>query len=344
MPTLSDVRLETTIFKPSGNGPFPLLILNHGKVPGNTHLQKRVRFLAISREFVKRGYAVIVPMRTGFAKSTGEYVEQPCNMNLNGQRQADDVESVLDYARRQSWADGGRVLIAGQSYGGLATMAFGTRNAAGVKGLINFAGGLRIDGGDCQWQASLVDAFGAYGGRTAAPSVWFYGENDSYFAPALVASMHEAYLRGGGNAKLIAFGRFKKDAHAMSSSRDGIRIWWPEMERFLRKLNMPTEVVMALPDEITPPKTDFAALDDVGAIPYLKEKGREQYRAFLDKSLPRAFAISASGVWSWAEDGDDPTERVIANCRKLSAQSCKLYAVDDHVVWTGTRSGSTEVR
>ena len=44
-------------------------------------------------------------------------------------------------------------------------------------------------------------------------------------------------------------------------------------------------------------------VDNVEAIPYLKDKGREAYRTFLTKSLPRAFALSPSGSWSWAEDG-----------------------------------------
>src|SRR3982074_3439679 len=53
----SSVELETTVFKPPGPGPFPLVVMNHGKEPGNPHLQKRDRFLVISRELVKRGYA-----------------------------------------------------------------------------------------------------------------------------------------------------------------------------------------------------------------------------------------------------------------------------------------------
>lgn len=33
---LGSVSLETTIFKPSGDGPFPLAIINHGKANGLT--------------------------------------------------------------------------------------------------------------------------------------------------------------------------------------------------------------------------------------------------------------------------------------------------------------------
>lgn len=329
----NSVELETTIFKPPGAGPFPLVIMNHGKALGNPRKQARDRFIAISREFVSRGYAVVIPMRKGFSKSTGDYADFGCNMTGNGQAQADDLQSALEYLVTQSWADKDRILVAGQSYGGLATMAFGTRNFPGVKGLINFAGGLKVHGGSCQWQASLVEAFTEYGAKTALPSIWFYGENDHHFGPQLAAKMHDAYVQAGGHAKLIAYGPFKKDAHGMSGSREGVKIWWPETEKFLKEIGLPTEQVVALDDQYSLPATNFAALDNVDAVPYLKEKDREQYRAFLSKPFPRAFAMSPTGAWSWAEDGDDPVAQALANCQKSSSQPCKLYAVNNHVVW-----------
>jgi dienelactone hydrolase len=328
------VQLETTIFKPPGPGPFPLVIMNHGKALGNPHSQARDRFIVLSKEFVKRGYAVVIPMRKGFSKSTGDYVEHVCDMAANGQDQANDLQNALEYVVRQSWADKDRIVVAGQSYGGLATMAFGTRHFPGVKGLINFAGGLRIHGGSCEWQANLVAAFGEFGAKTNIPSLWFYGENDSHFDPALASRMHDAYVRSGNQARLVAFGPFKKDAHGMSSSPAGVRVWWPETEKFLAQIGMPTEETVALTDELKKPKTDFAALDNVDAIPYLKEKGRAAYREFLGQPMPRAFAVSSSGAWSWAEDGEDPAAQVLANCQKSSVQPCKLYAINSDVVWS----------
>ncbi len=326
-------ELETTIFKPPGEGPFPVLVLNHGKALGNPRGQERARFMTISREFVKRGYAVVIPMRSGFSKSTGDYVEQHCNMTANGQIQANDLQGVLEHTVLQPWADKDRILVAGQSYGGLTAMAFATRDFPGVKGVINFAGGLRTTDGGCQWQASLVQAFGLYGGQSRVPSIWFYGENDSYFNHGLARQMHDAYTRAGGNATLVAFGPFKHDAHAMSGSRDGIGIWWPETEKFLRHIDMPTDEIFTIAERPQPIKSDYAALDNIEAIPFLKDTGREQYRAFLEKSLPRAFALSPTGAWSWTEDGDDPAERALANCEKSSELPCKLYAIDDYVVW-----------
>ncbi len=234
-------KLETTIFKPAGDGPFPLLIMNHGKAPGNAHSQSRARYLVISREFFKRGYAVIIPMRKGFSQSSGTYDPAGCDLAANGRTQANDVQSTLEYVLKQPWADKNRILIAGQSHGGLTTMAFGTRNFPGLKGLINFAGGLRLD--KCQWQSSLVDAFADYGAHTKVPSIWFYGANDSRFNPELASKMYAAYTAAGGHATLIAYGPFKNDSHGMSSSKDGVQIWWPETEKFLQAIDMPTKII-----------------------------------------------------------------------------------------------------
>lgn len=332
------VDLETTVFKPEGAGPFPLLIMNHGKDLGDPHLQRRDRFIAMSREFVKRGYAVMIPMRKGFARSTGEYSDFGCNMDGNGQTQADDVENALTWARSQPWVDRDHVVVAGQSYGGLAAIAAGTRKLPGVRGLLNFAGGLRSDGGECQWRNSLVEAFADYGAKSHVPSLWFYGANDSYFNPEMAQRMYSAYTAAGGNAALVAYGAFKNDAHGMIGSRDGVKVWWPQTEKFLRSVGMPVEQAYALTEDAPIPKSNYAVLDNIDALPFVQDKGRQAYRIYLAKESPKAFAISSTGAWSWAEDGDDPVERVLTACQKNSHQPCRLYAVDNSVVWTADTS------
>jgi dienelactone hydrolase len=307
--------------------------MNHGKQPGDPRDQGRDRFLYLSKEFVRRGYAVIIPMRSGFAHSGGEYTDYGCNMTANGYLQANDIHAALDWARRQSWVDAEHVLIAGQSYGGLATMAAGAAELPGVRGLINFAGGLRSDDNSCAWQAGLEAAFTNYGAHSQLPSLWFYGQNDSYFRPALATRLHDLYVGAGGKAELVVYGPFKRDAHGTAGSRDGFSVWWPETRKFLESVGMPTEETVAIADEAPPADSKFAALDNVDAIPYLRDGGREAYRAFLGKETPRAFAVSSSGAWSWAEEGEDPVRRAMAACQKSSHTPCRLYAVDDHVVW-----------
>lgn len=325
--------METTVFQPNGAGPFPLLIINHGKDAGSPSHQSRDRFIFMATAFVKRGYAVMVPMRQGFASSTGRYRDFGCNMTANGYSQAEDVLAAVNFARTQDWIDSGRIVVAGQSYGGLATMALGTKDLRGVRGLINFAGGLRDDANSCDWRSELVRAFANYGAGNKIASLWMYGANDSLFGPELVSRMHNAFVHAGGEARLVEYGAFKRDAHGMIASRDGEKVWWGETERFLKQIGMPTEERYAVVAQPVPPKTDFARLDDVDAVPYMSENGRSAYREYLNKMTPRAFAVAPNGAWCWAEEGEDPDSRALATCEKKGGQPCRLYSVDNQVVW-----------
>jgi dienelactone hydrolase len=328
-----DASLQTTVFRPNGPGPFPLLIINHGKDAGDPRLQPRDRFIVMATAFVKRGYAVMVPMRQGFAESGGSYADHGCDMAANGHAQAADVLDTIAFARELSWIDDDHIVVAGQSYGGLATIALGTQRVPGVRGLLNFAGGLRDDGQHCDWRAALVRAFAIYGSNNKIPSLWMYGINDSLFGPDLVARMHGAFVHNGGRARLHEFGAFKRDAHGLLASRDGEKIWWREAERFLKQVGMPTAEIFAVGPAPALPKTDYARLDDIDAVPYLSEHGRAAYREYLAKMTPRAFAVSPSGAWCWAEEGEDPDTRALATCAKKSKQPCQLYSVDNDVVW-----------
>jgi dienelactone hydrolase len=333
---LFTAQLETTLFKPDGDGPFPIVVINHGKARGDPRFQERSRPLRGARFFLQRGYVVAVPMRQGFSKSTGTYMGSGCNIDDNGIGQAEDVRAVLDYLATQPYADKSNALVVGQSHGGWTTLAFGTLNYPGVKGLVNFAGGLRQE--TCAgWEGTLARVAGRYAKATSSPSLWFYGDNDSYFSSTLFRSMHESYTANGGKAKLVAFGKFGQDAHSLFAAGAGERIWHPPMAEFLKAVGLPHEIVRpryaAVPAMEAPPPTDFAPLDKPEALPYVKDSGRKGYATFLTRDSPRAFAIARSGAWSWANGGDDPLKRALDNCSRHAKAQCKLYAVDDAVVW-----------
>ena len=335
--SLFTLQLETTLYKPSTGGPFPVVVINHGKSPGDSRFQARYRPTSAVRFFLQRGYAVVVPMRQGFSKSDGMYIGGGCNVQSNGIAQAQDVKAVLDHVVQQPWANPQQILVAGQSHGGWTTLAFGREKYPGVRGLINFAGGLKQE--SCMaWESGLANAAGEYAQQTSLPSLWFYGDNDSYFSQATYRSMYDKYTAAGGQAELIAFGLFGSDAHAMFGSRNGEAIWQPPVQAALKKWGLPFEVIFpeygAPTPTSVPPPSGFADLQDVKAIPHVGDKGREGYRQFLTKAFPRAFVVSPSGRWSWAETGEDPLKRALENCQKNSDQLCRLYAVDDQVVWT----------
>lgn len=336
---IGSVALETTLYKPDGPGPFPIVLISHGKAPGDARFQSRYRPAVAVRYFLQRGYAVVVPMRQGFSKSGGRYIGGGCNIESNGLVQAEDVKAALDYTVQQPWADKSRILLVGQSHGGWTTLATGTLNYPGVMGLVNFAGGLRQE--DCAgWEAGLARAAGAYAPKTQVPSLWFYGDNDSYFSRPTWEAMFQQYTQAGGKARLVAFGTFASDSHRLFGASAGARIWQPEVTRFLEQIGLPSQPVLSLARfapgaaMALPPKTDFAPLSAPPPLPFLSAAAQAGYQTFLTKDFPRAFAVAPTGAWSWSDDGDDPARRALDRCNTRAAGQCRLYAVDQDVVWT----------
>jgi hypothetical protein len=93
----------------------------------------------------------------------------------------------------------------------------------------------------------------------------------------------------------------------------------------------------------TPAKPDTSAtnpVNDADKLPLSKE-GRDEYRQWLTKPLPRAFAVAANGVWlaAWGTKPQNtalptnPSERALQACQNRAKEACKLYAVDNEVVW-----------
>lgn len=333
IPVAGDASLQTTIYKPDGPGPFPLIVFNHGKIKGDPRTQARSEPLPLAREFVRRGYVVVAPNRRGFAQSGGTYGKYGCDVERNGEAQAEDVAATVAFMSTQPYVDAQHMVVAGVSHGGLATIAYGAQAAPGVRGLINFSGGLRQDA--CSdWQGNLTQAFGAYGEKKAkVPSLWLYGQNDSVFPPGLGVRMYDRYVAGGAAATMVDLGVYKNDAHRMLGDRNGVLVWWSPVEGFLRQVGMPTRVQYRIAQPDPPKASGYAAIESVDAVPFLDRAGREGYRTFLEQYPGRAFAISTTGAWSWAEGGDDPKSVALANCQKQSFDQCRLYAVDQAVVW-----------
>lgn len=330
------VSLQLTLFTPDGPGPFPLAVVNHGKAAGPARAAPRYRSFYEARYFVSRGYAVALPMLRGFAGSGGEFDAHGCRPAEDGLHKARDIRAVIDYLIQHPEIvalDAKRIVVLGQSYGGWNTLALGTLQVSGVRGLINVAGGRNTPG--CpNWPQELAKAAGLYGAATRIPSIWFYGDNDSKFARPLWQDMHQRYRAAGGPAELVAYGPFMKDAHRFFSSPLGLAIWAPKLDAFLAKLGLPSQNLRPelLPTTVYPAATSFADVDDVQAVPLISEDGRREYQKFLTHPRPRVFVIASQGSSVSSQGGLDPLGRALTIC-KQNRLSCRAYAVDDAVVW-----------
>ncbi len=328
------VMLQVTVFTPDGTGPFPLAVINHGspRNGGSPRDEPRHRVTFSADYFLSRGYAVVLPMMRGFAGSGGRLQPMGCDYGSFADDEARDIRAVIDYMRHQSYVDDSRIVVVGQSFGGWNTLAVGALGIPGVKGLVNFAGGMHSS--DCSHpDHSLINAAATFGGRTQVPSIWFYGDNDKIFSVPTWRGMYDRYTKAGGQVELVAFGKFGDNAHEMLSSYDGLRIWTPRVDAFLKRIGLPSDPTYPKYAPIqVPPPSGYAAVGNVEAVPYLTDAGRDIYRKFLTRPSPRAFAVSTNGSAAAEYDGFDPPLAALTACRK-SGHPCRLYAVDTDVVW-----------
>jgi dienelactone hydrolase len=329
------VTLLMTVYTPSGPGPFPLAVMNHGSTGGMPPAQQPRYHLTFSAYyFLSRGYAVALPMMRGYAGSEGHFFAHGCDDVATGLEAAKDIRAVIGYMKQQPYIDGSRIIVAGQSFGGWNTLAVGALDVPGVKGLVSFAGGMKAS--DCDDpDDALIKSAGTLGARVSIPSIWFFGDNDALFATPVWHAMFDHYTAEGAPAELVAYGTFGKNSHNLLGSGAGLHLWVPKLDAFLAKVDMPNTLLypeyLPMP---APAPSHYAALDDFQAVPYLSaygDKGMAYYQQFLAKPLPRALAIGPHGV-GLASEGFDP----IAHAMKLCAQNspdCRLYAVDNDVVW-----------
>jgi len=250
IPFADGIKLKGWMYRPTtdgeNKGPFPVAIINHGSPPGGAPERAKMdpKYPVPAEQFLKWGFVVVVPTRRGYGATGGHYAEAsaPCynpGFYDSGLESAKDIAAAVRFATALPYVDSSKVLLVGQSAGGWAVLAAATRTDIGAKAVLNFAGGR---GGHKNLRPNencspdqLVRAAGDYGKEAKRPSLWIYAENDSYFAPGLAGRMFDNYQSQGGNARMIALPAFGKDGHALFGARDGVSVWRPLVEPFLKE-------------------------------------------------------------------------------------------------------------
>lgn len=331
-------EILVTTFKPAGNGPFPLVVISHGRDSKKRAEVGRSRFESAARYFVRKGFAVAVPTRLGYGETASAGDPESNGGRCDRARYdaalsaaASQIIATVTRLREESWVAQNRLLLVGQSVGGISTVAATARNIPGLIAAVNFAGGHggrpdTLPGQPCN-PTELERAFGEFGKTTTAPMLWIYTENDRYFNPAHSRAWHTIFSAAGATAEYRLLPAFGEDGHTLFSS--GNDLWQPMLDTWLSQFGFDTPGVPP-----RPPANKSATIAATDQVPHLSQSGRDTgYAAFLAKTAPRAFALSAQGNWGWATGTDDLLSRTLANCQKKSGNPCKLYAVNDDVVW-----------
>jgi dienelactone hydrolase len=243
--------LRATLFRPPESLPLgsthahPLVVINHGSDESTREAVSMPVFYWLSKWFVERGYVVLLPQRRGHGATGGALAEggDSCadpDHHAAGLAAADDIEAALRYMARQPFVDRSRMVIAGVSTGGWASLALASRNPPGVRLVVNFAGGR---GGHAYGQPNvicapdrLVGAAGAYARRAKVPTLWIYASNDSYFGPEVAGSLVSAWNHNGGRAELHLLSAYGSEGHDVVGHAAGWDLWGRRLESLLSEV------------------------------------------------------------------------------------------------------------
>jgi dienelactone hydrolase len=138
-------RLRGFVLKPSGRGPFPVLVYNHGseRDPSLDYTGELGAWLQ------ERGFVVLFPDRRGASGSQGPYWQDVVDESPAPERehamvaqldaQSADVLAAIAFIGGQPYVDRARLAVAGCSFGGIETVLAAEQSSA-IVAAVDFAG------------------------------------------------------------------------------------------------------------------------------------------------------------------------------------------------------------
>ena len=236
-----DKILHGLLYKPSGKGPFPAVLFNHGSAPGMLNNQA---FELIGPMFAARGWAFFAPYRRGqgLSSDAGAYVMDEIHeaqahggetaaaealVRLLNTTQLQDQIAALAWLKEQSFVRPGQIAAMGNSFGGIETVL-------GV-GHGGYCAGVDAAGGAESWDKAppLKDLMVRAVQRAKAPIFFIQAENDYSVAPSRTLSAAMQTLHESTEIRIYPpYGSSPQEGHSFAWR--GAAIWMDDVSRFLQ--------------------------------------------------------------------------------------------------------------
>jgi dipeptidyl aminopeptidase/acylaminoacyl peptidase len=225
--------LHGYLWEPSGRGPFPAVLYNHGseKLPGSKPV--------LGAYFNAQGFVFFVPHRRGQGLSPGPYISDVVAATPAAQQnqvvvdqlvaQVEDVSAGLTYLLGLPEVDRSRIVVAGCSYGGIETVLASERDLP-LRAGVDFAGAAESWAGNPILQTRLMTAVD--GARE--PIFFLQAMNDYNTAPSLVLSGEMAKLGKPYQVKIYPpYGTTADDGHS-GFCTNAPDVWGGDVLAFMR--------------------------------------------------------------------------------------------------------------
>lgn len=240
------VTLEVVVYRPPGPGPFPVVMFNHGSTGnGDDPSQFRLTYTseAVAKFFADRGWLVAFPQRRGRGDSGGLYdegftpdrsryscVAAPALAGF--ERALLDVDAAATYLASRSDVDVTRMLSAGTSRGGILAVVHAAQRPDLFDGAVNFVGGWLGEG--CQDALAVNRQTFVRGGAFAGPTIWLYGDNDTFYSLAHSRGNFDAFIAAGGRGSFGIYTRAPSlNGHFIVNDP---ALWAADLDAFVRSI------------------------------------------------------------------------------------------------------------
>ena len=239
------------VFRPKGDGMFPLAVLSHGT---SQEAEARAKYrlpymLPVMEWLVGRGYVVAMMLRRGVGETGTPFAERlsgRCDLRTAADylqsvgRAAEDIQALAAYMRTQPFVRAGPVLLVGHSGGGMASLAHAADKKSDVSAVINFGGARGSSqaprpGTICN-EPALNQAHRELGKSGRVPTLWIYADNDGFALPDQIRRRHEAFVSGGGLARLLVTDPIPENGHMLAFRRESRPLWQPTGDEFITSL------------------------------------------------------------------------------------------------------------
>ena len=241
----SATAAHAILFRPPGEGPFPLAIVAHAT---SQNVLRRAQmpqpeYRALAAWLVARGFSGLVPERPGHGATGGPYLEDQggcdeADYAKAGRATADSIAVALDFMRGQSFVRQDGVVIVGHSAGAWGALALAARNPQGVAAIVAFAPGRGGHANDLPNQVcaphTLIAAAREFGTGARVPLTWLVAANDTYFSPALSRQIADAFRAGGGKVDFRMLAAYGSEGHWLAETEGGVKSAAPELDRALK--------------------------------------------------------------------------------------------------------------